>query len=437
MGVASLLFWLLLRRLNLVQSARWRIAVVTVFHLGYGISFAYRCSRPDTLGLVLTIALGLLFTCKRCRLRNFSLFAVATTLPWVSLNGGLYAGLACFCCWLVLRQPKFLEATVVWIGLIVGVLSLGLFLSANGALQSFIAGASHVMGKHYAVAGQVNILTRLWHVFDATWSNYLLEYSTAVLLVGTLLLLLLRWRDLRSGGNWRVISCSALLLFSTPLLFNFVGHYAFYYSYTIFTPALILFASVALSASSLQGKPLAKKLITSVTVLTLTGAALVGLPMRLVATSYFTNVTPRSDIRQRVDSCISDTEVVYTDDTAFFEVKPFAKVVYARWSSMDFIETRVAGRRLTQAEKDSVTKLVIRADKADFFTNYFGGNWEAVTEPFGDTTDWDRVNHFPLIHSKLKSYLDQPQTWRYQLQIFKRKAQPTIKESVQPPEDLP
>lgn len=420
MGVACLLFWQLLSRFNLVRSARWRIALVTAFHLGYGISFAYRCSRPDTLGLVLTLALALLFTVPSLRLRNLGLFTVATVLPWVSFSSGLYAGLACFCCVISLRRPSFSQAVVVWVGLVLGVVSVCGFLHGKGVLPAFVTGASHVVGKHYEVAGKVTFLDRILHVLNATWSNYLIEYSTMMVLMGTLILAMLRWDDLKARANRRIIACSALTLISTPLVFNFVGHYAFYYSYTIFIPALILFASVALCPPGLATEPKARRLTVAIAAATLAATILFGLPLRLVVSSYFANITPHAEIQRRIESCIKADDVVYTDDSCFFEVKPIAKVVYARFTSMDFVLTRTPGRRLTQSEKDSVTKLVVRADQAAFFTTYFGGPWEAMTQPFGDTTRWDRVENLPWLQSKIRAYLDQPQTWRYQLQIFQR-----------------
>jgi hypothetical protein len=420
MGVACLLFWQVLCRFNLVRSARWRLALVTALHLGYGISFSYRCSRPDTLGMVLTLALALLFTVQSFRLRNFGLFMVATVLPWVSFSSGLYAGFACFCCVITIRRPSFLQAMVVWVGLLLGVASVCGFLYSKGVLQAFVTGASHVVGNHYEVAGKATLLDRILHLLNTTWPNFLLEYSTTMLLMGILILAFLRWKELKVHADRRIIACSALTFASTPFAFNFIGYYAFYYSYTIFIPALILFASVALGPPSPNAESIAGRLTQIIAAAILTGTILVGLPMKLALSSYFARITPNTEIQRRIVSCINPDDVVYTADACFFDVKPLAKVVYARCSFMDFVGTRVPGRRLTQSEKDNVTKLVVRADTAAFFTDYFGGPWEAVTEPFGDTTRWDRVENLPWLQNKMRAYLDQPQTWRYQLQVFQR-----------------
>ncbi len=257
MGVSSLLFWLLLWRFNLVPSARWRLAFVTAFHFGYGISYAYRCSRPDTLGLCLTLVLALLFTVQSARTRNFWLLLVSMVLPWVGLTSGLFAGLACFCAVIILGRLRFLQGMVVWVGLLLGVLSLAWFLHAHGALQNFMTSASYAIGEHDIHAGKLPVVVRLWHVIKTTLPAYFGDYSAVLLLMGTLWLMVLRRRELKTLSNWRVIICSATVFFLTPLLFNITGHYAFYYSYTMFTAALTLFAATAFSSFQPQMQPAA------------------------------------------------------------------------------------------------------------------------------------------------------------------------------------
>ncbi len=421
MTVSCLLFWLLLHRLKLLPSARWRLAFVTVFHLGYGISFAYRCSRPDTLGLCLTLVLGLLFAARPAPARNFWLLAVSVVLPWVSLTGGLYAGLACFCAVLVLGRSRFFEAVVVWAGLAVGVLSLVWFLVSQNALQNFIAGANSAVGDHYFLASKASILTRIGWLSAITLPEYFKEYSSTILWMGSLVLLVLCRRELKANANWRVIIGSALLLVATPLVFNLTGHYAFYYSYTIFTPALILFAAAAFPASRPELRPQTAGILpTMVIFTTIVATALVGLPLRTAINLALTKIVPRAEIQRHVAMVVTTNDVVFTDDTAFFEVKPLAKVVYNRWSFIDFICTPFPGRHMTQADKDSLNKIVVRADQSNFFIKFFGGQWRAVTEPFGDITRWDLIERLPLVQKKVKTYLEQPQTFRYRLQVFER-----------------
>ena len=420
-SVAGLLFWQMLLRFNLVRSVGWRIALIAAFYLGTGISFAYRCSRPDPLGIVLTLVLALIFTIKSPRTRNCGLFAVAMILPWASLTSGLFAGLACFCGVLVMRHPKFSQAMVVWIGLILGVVSVFGFFYSKGILRYFIAGASQVVGNHYVVPGKATKLTKILSVLHDTWPEYLQDHSTVILMLGTFLLLALKWPGLKAAANWRLIGCCALLIVIPPPLFNFVGNYSFFYSYTLFIPALIIFANIAECNSPTDGKPFLHGLSNAVAVGTFMTAALIGLPLRLAMVSYFTDVTPQPIAQRSVTSKIHADDVVFSDESGFFLAKSVAKVVYTRWSSMDFVQTRVASRTFTSAEKASVTKLLVQPDQVDSFTKFFGGEWEAMAGPFGDSTHWERVDRIPWINGKLKNYLDQGHSRRRELQVFRRK----------------
>lgn len=419
-SVAGLLFWQILLKFGLVRSVGWRIALIAAFSLGTGISFAYRCSRPDPLGIVLTLVLALTFTIKSNRTRNCSLFAVAVILPWVSLTSGLFAGLACFFSVLIMRQPKFSHAMVVWTGLILGVVSVFGFFYSKGILQYFVAGASQAVGNHYVVPGQATKMTKILSVLHDTWPEYLQDHSTDILLVGTFLLLGLKWIEVKTAANWRLIGCCALLIVVPPPLFNFVGNYSFFYSYTLFIPALIIFANIAECPSLSESKPIQHRLGNAVAVATFITAALLGLPLRLAMVAYFTDVTPQPIAQRSVNSKIHADDVVFSDESGFFLAKSVAKVVYTRWSSMDFAQTRVASRTFTPAEKASVTKLLVQPDQVDSFTKFFGGEWEAMAGPFGDSTRWERLENIPWIKGKLKNYFDQGHSRRRQLQIFRR-----------------
>jgi hypothetical protein len=154
----------------------------------------------------------------------------------------------------------------------------------------------------------------------------------------------------------------------------------------------------------------------------LVGAAMmVGLPMRLAFTLFCCHLVPRQEIQRIVSSNISPADVVLSDHAALFEAKQAAKLVYDTYYSSDFLYMPIKGsHRLTPEEKLSITVLIVRPEKSSTFTNFFGGKWLAVTAPFGDTQDVKKLARLPLAGSKLVHYGEQPQTERYQLQIFRR-----------------
>ena len=78
------------------------------------------------------------------------------------------------------------------------------------------------------------------------------------------------------------------------------------------------------------------------------------------------------------------------------------------------------GHDLTPEEKRAFSVLVLRLNRVETTTNHLGGQWQAVTEPFGDTQDFSRLARLPVIGRRFASYAAQPQTARYQLQILRR-----------------
>ena len=147
---------------------------------------------------------------------------------------------------------------------------------------------------------------------------------------------------------------------------------------------------------------------------------LVGLPMRLALTLAACKIAPRAEIQRVVRAHVTPDDVAYSDFAGFFEVKPVARVVYDYWSSSALLATHVPGRDFTPAEKRAVSVLILRADDAARFTNFFGGQWQAVTGPFGDSQDFSRLARLPLVGKRIAHHAAQPQTERYQLQIFRR-----------------
>jgi hypothetical protein len=94
--------------------------------------------------------------------------------------------------------------------------------------------------------------------------------------------------------------------------------------------------------------------------------------------------------------------------------------VYDKNYSSTFLHEHIQGHDFTPEEKRSISILIIRPDQAQFTTNFFGGEWQAIGAPFGDSQDFSQLARLPLIGSELAHYGTQPQTERYRLQILRR-----------------
>ena len=112
------------------------------------------------------------------------------------------------------------------------------------------------------------------------------------------------------------------------------------------------------------------------------------------------------------------------DGAAFFEVKQVASLVYDFWYSSALAGMHIPGHDFTPEEKRALSVLVIRPQDSGRLTNFFGGQWQAVTAPFGDTQDFSRLTRLPLVGRRFASHAAQPQMERYQVQIFRRPSPP-------------
>ena len=426
MAASAFLLWVISWRFCLVTTSASRLLMVGLLHLGYGISFAYRCSRPDILGLVCLSLLALSFGLKRRMIREACLLALAALTTWIGLQVSLFAWFASAMAWFLLRRISLRDLILISIGMSLGLASLLSFFAAKGVLSHFLPMVAGWLGKRYAHSPSVPLSSRAFTVLRDTLTSYVDDFTTLALTLGLGVLLALAWK--RFSPAFRpFLVCMIVLIFVTPVLFNLVGHYAFYYSYVRFVPATLAFFG---AWSALTGKnrsapdqPLSTILLCALRftfVTTLIAAVALGLPLRLAVTLTSSQLLPRSDIQRHVRSSIRPSDVVFTDHAPFFEIKQAATTVYDRNYSSSFFHQHIQGHDFTPEEKHSINVLVIRPAEAEFTTNFFGGHWQPVGAPFGDTQDFSKLASLPLVGPRLAHYGVQPQTERYQLQIFRR-----------------
>jgi hypothetical protein len=419
MAVAGFLVWLISWRFDLVKTSALRLFMVAILHLGYGISFAYRCSRPDILGLICLALLALCFQFRARTKRDCYLFVLSAMTVWIGLQVSLFAWFAAATAWLFLRRNLFRELIVLSVGMACGLLSVLLFFASHGVLSYFLPMVVGWLGKRYAHAPQLPLSTRLFTVLRDSLASSVDDFTTLVLILGLVIVLALSWKRLRV----RFLGWMIFLILATPLLFNLVGHYAFYYSYARFVPATLAFFAgwSALGHDIIQPFPAIRLHLLRLTcIATIVAAALVGLPMRIFVTLASSQLKPRSELQRFVNSSVRSDDVAFVDDALFFEVKSTASIVYGKNYSSSFLQLHIQGHDFNPEEKRSINVLVIRPEQAEFATNFFGGMWQLESGPFGDTQDFSRLAGLPLIGPRLVHYGTQPQTQRYSLQIFRR-----------------
>jgi hypothetical protein len=438
MAVAAFLLWVVSWRFELVKTAVARLLLVVLFHLGYGMSFAYRCSRPDVMATVCLLVLLLAFKIPRQRPREFCLLALSAATVWIGLQVALFAWIAALAGWLLLRRVRFVDIILLSLGMALGLGTLLLFLSNRGVLAYFLPQVLGMLGEYYAHGPHLTPVGKLLKVLSKTSVCWVDDLSTLGLAVGLVLVLVTGWTRLRPLTRLFIVYC-LLLVFGIPAFFNALRHYEIYYAYTRFVPAtLALFAAysdLALREPAEQGNPARGRpaprpanggrsaVRSGVRYLCLATAVVamgVGLPLRLALGLACSRVLPRTEIQRIVSSLVSPEDVVFSDDSVFFEVKQIARLVYELNYSSALAPMPIRGHNFTAEEKRAISLLVIRPQEAHRLTNFFGGQWQAAAEAFGDAQDFGRLVRLPFVGGRIASYALRPQTERYPVQIFRR-----------------
>lgn len=417
MGVAGFLVWLLSWRYGFVRSVAGRVLLPVLLFSGYGMSFAYRCSRPDVLALVCLLLLALSLGLRREWLRTVTVMVLGAAIVWVGLQVALYAALLGVCAWALLRVVTFRLLVALGAGFILGAVSLALFLQAHGVLEYLLPIVTGMSGKHYAHDATLSVGSALTRIATKTLFAYPDDFSTLVLAGGTTGLLLAGGWRMEPGRRFGVLVSLALIL-AVPLVFNIVGHYAFYYSYMLYLPAVAGFA--ALTSPMLETPRAWPFWMRCGALAAFLGAIAVGLPLRLALNSAFARFHAPAQVREVVSARLSPNDVVFTDYLMFFEVKRVAGRVYDPWSSSETLPFHLPGRVFTPKEKADVTALVVRPEQLATFAKVFGGQWAASGPEFGDWNDREAMRRVPWVGSWLVRHFTQPQTDRYRVQIFRR-----------------
>jgi len=417
MAIAAMLVWIVSWQFRLIPNRVSRIVMVALLHLGYGMSYSYRCCRPDIIGLIALLLMLLSFKIERQRTRLLCLFGLAVLTVWIGLQVALFAGCAAAGGWIFLRRVKFKEVLTLATGMGIGAGLLALFFWWKGVLSYFLVGVVGLLGKHYAHGPRLTPMESIQRIVHSSAISYVDDFTSVVLVLASLVLLVFHWKRLvPSTRSFMVFALG--LYFLIPPFFNLVGHYAFYYSYMRFIPVLLgLFAVYQETPKDRAGGVALKVFLGGAIV----AAGMVGLPLRLGLTLACCEVASRGELRRVVGSAIRPTDEAFSEYAVFFEVKERTKVVYDPYSSSVLAPSRIAGGLdLTPEQKKNVSVMVIRPEKLSLMTEFFGGEWQEVSGVFGDKQDFSKLAALPIIGPKFASYAMQPQNIRYQMQIFRR-----------------
>jgi hypothetical protein len=249
--------------------------------------------------------------------------------------------------------------------------------------------------------------------------SYFGDFSNLPLIAGLIGFWLFRPTSAPSRANRQAILLLVALVVAMPIVFNIIGHFQIYYAYMVYTPLLLAFVA-GYDAVSSGAAAARSSLLRIVFVGTAVAAGLVGLPSRLMLSKAFCQIGSRPAYAAFIQKHVTPNDVVYCDSNIFFETKHSIQRVFTPMFAKHTMKVSPQGHEFSPQEKQALTVMIIRPQDYPDLIQYFGGQWEAVSEPFGDTVAFDRVPELPLLGTKLRRHLQQPQMTRYQVQIYRR-----------------
>ena len=400
-SVACLGVWLLTCSFQLSNHRASRLLLLPLIHLAYGVSFAYRCNRPDMLGLIILILYVASLRIHRTTLRNILLATCGIAAVWTGPQLGILIGIGASLAW-ILRWIRFSDVTATAVGGIMGVVAFVFVLHINHAIPNFMA--SVALGRTGGTGIVHSSATKAWQ----TILSYTGDYSLIPLLAASAYLTISGWK-LFSGQTRKQVGFLWFWVMLVPALLNTTSKYGYYYSYMVYIPACLL---LLLTSDRIRQVEPSAKWRSRYLVYAAAAAITIGLPTRLIIAKTYINASSRAVITNEMQRHIHHDDIALVENAVFFEAKAVTHQIFG--------EFYFRFGKITDSEKSTVNVLVIYPKDFDRYTTQIGGNWEPQGYPFGDTriAQFDSGSRF--FNRLLERHFSSPQMTRAPLQIYRR-----------------
>jgi hypothetical protein len=352
---ALFVLWLAVKRLGLIPQAAWRLLLLFVLATEFGMIFAYRTGRYDGFGCLLMAVLTLIMSIRTKRMRHLSLFSVCLFLPW---SGPQYL-VALFAAAVVLalffRMRYWVEIATSFLACAVGGIGFLTVIYLSGRLQSYRDFLS-IQQRSGGFISELVLHGKLIH------HNFLpKDFSLPFLIAGGLILFVSLRKKHPSPQFWSVCFGLAYCVVLTGLLIS-VAKFPTYYSYLIAIPL-----SVGM-ISGLSAWESARTKVTTLALCFMTAAAGAGLNGIGYATD--TRDHKYSLIENFTAETLRADDIAYVDPQVYLAARQRASDVYFPNPDSGIIA------KMSQAQKDSITVLLIPPDWIPDTTLSLGGNWQ-------------------------------------------------------------
>src|SRR5690348_3985339 len=376
-SVASLLLYQFARRSSELTTARSRLALVLLPVFGYGVTFAYRSARPDTLCLVLAALLLLATTLQRPSLKYLSVASIGALFPWAGLQLVAYAIVMAGLVVLATGRRYLRTVFCVAAGLVAGGCLMLAFYAAAGYLKEFIIAT---VGSQRAVSGQLVQYLVLGDargparfIASAIFGAVTRDPSSVLGLVAAIILLLLpRVRRSRAATHCLLASVAAGLLI--PLGMYFAGLYAVYYTWMALLPIwfFVLAAVDRLGTSARLERIVAYALLA--------GSLLIGWPFLVGSSALQASTRDYGPVRRLVGQVVKPGEWVCISPETYFAVVERGGVPFL---CDGYASSRLAPE-IPPEQRQRLSLIVATAPEAATIMDRLPGHWteiESLDEP--------------------------------------------------------
>ncbi|PAW75424.1 MAG: hypothetical protein B9S32_17875 [Verrucomicrobia bacterium Tous-C9LFEB] len=376
--LACWIFWLASGRLGLVRTAGGRFAFFLIALLSSGSYYAVGSGRQDAIGILICAVTTLVASIQRRGIRLLALGVCGAVMPWAGLQIAAYAAVVSVLLLVVLRGRNWRSVVALALGVLAGWAGLKGLYAAQGVSDLF-AGQATAQG-HFS--GWRSLAD--WNVH---WGGGMLDPSLlGLLLVAVVLGLAAARHSWRSHAAKRsflgVVSVGWISVAMLQL-----GRFPLYYAWMAILPVA---ACVCAAAESLANRRQSRVVLVAVTVL-----SLAWLPVWIALASSMAPRRNLAAVEALVSQVVKPGDVAVGDFASYYALLPRAKRFYS--------EAYVTSPALSEAERRSITVVVVRPLFAPAVLRALGGEWELQSLSLGSPHD----PPLPL------------NCWDYQLQVWR------------------
>ena len=120
--------------------------------------------------------------------------------------------------------------------------------------------------------------------------------------------------------------------------------------------------------------------------------------------SWFCEIVPRKDYTPMIQAQIERQDVILSHYVTLFEAKQVAQEVHSLMYAKQLVNLLVHAHGFSPEERKRMTLLIPWPEQIESLSEYFGGKWIAVSEPFGDSYALQDLGGFQLLARRLGSH---------------------------------